>query len=278
MGAFEYVIKPFRNDHLLETVRRAVARAAAASQPTAGVGGAALAAAMGSSPAIKALIAEVEAVVSTDYSVVIGGETGTGKEVVARNLHEHGPRAKQPLVVIDCGAIAESLTGSEFFGHEKGAFTGASERHRGYIEAAANSGTIFLDEVGNLFTTGQKALLRTLENRTLRRVGGKDLINLDMRVIAASNEDLQSEAKSGRFREDLFFRLAEFVISVPPLRSRPEDVPFLAQQFLKQAREVLDRPPAEIDAGALDLLCAYRRPGNVRELRRSNRLASRFAS
>ena len=144
MGAFEYVIKPFRNDHLLETVRRAVARAAPTSQPTAGVGGAALAAAMGSSPAIKALIAEVEAVVSIDYSVVIGGETGTGKEVVARNLHEHGPRAKQPLVVIDCGAIAESLTASEFFGHEKGAFTGASERHRGYIEAAANGGTIFL--------------------------------------------------------------------------------------------------------------------------------------
>ena len=168
---------------------------------------------MGSGPAIQTLIAEVEAVVSTDYSVVIGGETGSGKEVVAHVLHEQGQRARQPLVVVDCGAISESLTGSEFFGHEKGAFTGASERHRGYIEAAANGGTIFLDEVGNLSATGQKALLRTLENRTLRRVGGKDLIKLDMRVIAASNEDLHSEARSGRFREDLFFRLAEYVIA-----------------------------------------------------------------
>ncbi len=275
-GAFEYVTKPFRNDCLLETIRRAVERPAAASQPAlkpAGVGGA-LTSLMGSGPAIQTLIAEVEAVVSTDYSVVIGGETGSGKEVVAHVLHEQGQRALQPLVVVDCGAISESLTGSEFFGHEKGAFTGASERHRGYIEAAANGGTIFLDEVGNLSATGQKALLRTLENRTLRRVGGKDLIKLDMRVIAASNEDLHSEARSGRFREDLFFRLAEYVIAVPPLRARPEDVPFLAQRFLKQAREVLNRPPVEIDPGALDLLCGYRWPGNVRELRAVMRRAA----
>jgi len=236
--------------------------------PAIGEGvGAGLAAQMGQGPAIQALIADVKAVVSTGYSVVIGGETGSGKEVVARSLHDYGPRAKQPLVVIDCGAIAETLTGSEFFGHEKGAFTGASERHRGYIEEAANGGTIFLDEVGNLSPTGQKALLRTLENRTLRRVGGKEMIKLDMRVIAASNEDLKGHAKTGGFREDLFFRLAEYVIMVPLLRARSEDVPFLAQRFLKQAREVLGRPTGEIDPGALDLLCAYEWPGNVRELR-----------
>ncbi len=275
-GAFEYVTKPFRNDCLLETVRRAVSRSPDATAPTArptGVGEA-LASVMGSSPAIQALIADVEAVLSTDYSVVIGGETGSGKEVVASHLHEYGPRAKQPLVIVDCGAIAESLTGSEFFGHEKGAFTGASEQHRGYIDAAANGGTIFLDEVGNLSATGQKALLRTLEARTYRRVGGRGLISLDMRVIAASNDDLQSEAKSGRFREDLFFRLAEYVIAVPPLRDRPEDIPFLAQRFLKQAREVLNRPPAELDSGALDLLCDYRWPGNARELRAAMRRAA----
>jgi DNA-binding NtrC family response regulator len=185
-GAFEYVTKPFRNDHLVETVRRAVAGACAA-QPTISAGvGAGLPAAMGQGPAIQALIADVKAVVSTEYSVLIGGETGSGKEVVARSLHEYGPRAKQPFVVIDCGAIAETLTGSEFFGHEKGAFTGASERHRGYIEEAANGGTIFLDEIGNFSPTGQKALLRTLDNRTLRRVGGKEVIKVDMRVIAAS--------------------------------------------------------------------------------------------
>ena len=272
-GAFEYVTKPFKNDHLLETVRRAVARATPVARAATGAG-AALSAIMGDGPAIQALIADVEAVLSTDYSVLIGGETGSGKEVVARNLHEFGPRAKLPLVVVDCGAIAESLTGSEFFGHEKGAFTGASERHRGHIEAAANGGTIFLDEIGNLSATGQKALLRTLENRTLRRVGGRDLIALDMRVITASNEDLQSEAKSGRFREDLYYRLAEYVITVPPLRERPEDIPFLAERFLKQAREVLNRPPAEIDASALDSLCARRWPGNVRELRTVMRRAA----
>ena len=266
-GAFEYVTKPFRNDYLVETVRRAVAVARAA-QPTISAGvGAGLAAAMGQGPAIQALIADVKAVVLAEYSVLIGGETGSGKEVVARSLHEYGPRAKQPLVVIDCGAIAETLTGSEFFGHEKGAFTGASERHRGYIEEAANGGTIFLDEIGNLSPTGQKALLRTLDNRTLRRVGGKEVIKVDMRVIAASNEDLQTGVKTGGFREDLFFRLAEYVIMVPPLRARPEDVPYLAQRFLKQAREVLNRPAAEIDPAAIDWLCAYGWPGNVRELR-----------
>ena len=276
-GAFEYVTKPFKNDCLLETVRRAVARATTASrpkmQPPVGVG-AALAAVMGSGPAIQALIADVEAVVSTDYSVVIGGETGSGKEVVASLLHEYGPRAKRPLVVVDCGAIAETLTGSEFFGHEKGAFTGASERHRGFIDAAASGGTIFLDEVGNLSVAGQMALLRTLENRTFRRVGGKDLLTLDMRVIAASHADLQSEARSGRFREDLFYRLAEYIIAVPPLRARPEDVPFLAQRFLKQARDVLNRLPAKIEAEALDLLCDYPWPGNVRELRTVMRRAA----
>ena len=273
-GAFEYVTKPFRNDHLVETVRRAVARSCAA-QPTIGEGvGTALAAVMGQGPAIQALIAKVEAVVSTEYSVVIGGETGSGKEVVARSLYEYGQRAKQPLVVVDCGAIAETLTGSEFFGHEKGAFTGATERHIGCIEAVAKGGTIFLDEVGNLAPTGQKALLRTLESRTLRRVGGKEAINLDIRVIAASNEDLEALAKTGAFREDLFFRLAEYVIMVPPLRARPEDVPFLAQRFLKQAREILSRPTAEIDSEGLDLLSAYRWPGNVRELRTVMRRAA----
>ena len=266
-GAFEYVTKPFRNDHLVETVRRAVAGACAA-QPIIREGvGAGLAAAMGQGPAIQALIAEVEAIVSTDYSVLVGGETGSGKEVVARSLHDYGPRAKRPLVVIDCGAIAETLTGSEFFGHEKGAFTGAGERHRGYIEEAANGGTIFLDEIGNLSSTGQKALLRTLDDRTLRRVGGKEVIKVDMRVIAASNEDLQTHVKAGCFREDLFFRLAEYVIVVPPLRARPEDLPYLANRFLKQARDVLNRPCAELAPEAIEWLCAYPWPGNVRELR-----------
>jgi two-component system nitrogen regulation response regulator GlnG len=273
-GAFEYVTKPFRNEHLVETVRRAVARRTAAKRATTGGIRAALTAAMGQGPAIQTLVAQVEAVVSTEYSVVINGETGAGKEVVARNLHEHGPRANRPLVVIDCGAIAEALTDSEFFGHEKGAFTGAIERRRGCFESAANGGTIFLDEVGNLAMTGQKALLRTLEDRAIRRVGGAERINLDMRVIAATNDDLEERAKTGGFREDLFFRLAEYVITVPPLRSRPEDIAFLAQRFLTQARESLGRPLVEIEPAALDLLRAHRWPGNVRELRNVMRRAA----
>lgn len=277
-GAFEYVTKPFRNDHLAETVRRAVALRSATQRTTAGGVSAALTAAMGQSTAVRALISKVEAVASTDYSVVIYGETGAGKEVVARSLHEHGPRASRPIVVVDCGAIAETLTDSEFFGHEKGAFTGASQRRRGWFEEAANGGTIFLDEVGNLAPTGQKALLRTLEDRTIRRVGGAELINLDVRVIAATNFDLRERANAGGFREDLFFRLAEYVITVPPLRSRPEDVAYLARRFLNQARESLGRPAVDIASTALDLLCAYPWPGNVRELRSVMRRAALTAS
>ena len=277
-GAFEYLTKPFRNSYLAETVRRAVAWRSTAKRAAAGGIRASLMAAMGQSPAIQTLVAQVEAVASTDYSVVICGETGAGKEVVARNLHEHGPRANHPLVVVDCGAITESLTDSEFFGHEKGAFTGASERRRGWFEAAANGGTIFLDEIGNLAPTGQKALLRALEERTIRRVGGAELIKLDVRVIVATNFDLKECAKAGGFRQDLFFRLAEYVIMVPPLRARPEDIAYLTRRFLTQARESLGRPPVDIAPAALDLLRAYPWPGNVRELRSVMRRAALTAS
>ena len=266
-GAFEYVTKPFRNEHLVKTVLRAVARRSDARRATASGISAAITTFMGQGPAIQTLIAQIEAVVSTDYSIVIHGETGAGKEVVARSLHQHGRRAGLPLVIVDCGAISETLTDNEFFGHEKGAYTGASERHSGCFEAAAKGGTIFLDEVGNFAPTGQKALLRTLEERTLRRVGGTELIKLDVRVIAATNSDIKERAKAGSFREDLFFRLAEYVIRVPPLRSRPEDIAYLTRRFLTQARESLGRPPVDIAPAALDLLHSYPWPGNVRELR-----------
>jgi two-component system nitrogen regulation response regulator GlnG len=266
-GAFEYITKPFRNEHLVNTVQKAVARRSVAQRATATGLRAAITAIMGQGPAIQTLIAQIEAVVSTDYSIVIHGETGTGKEVVARSLHQHGRRAGLPLVIMDCGAISETLTDNEFFGHEKGAYTGASERHCGCFEAAAKGGTIFLDEVGNLAPTGQKALLRTLEERTVRRVGGTEQIKLDVRIIAATNSDIKGRANSGSFREDLFFRLSEYVIRVPPLRSRPEDIAYLTRRFLTQARESLGRPPVDIAPAALDLLHAYPWPGNVRELR-----------
>jgi DNA-binding NtrC family response regulator len=274
-GAFDFIIKPFRNEHLIETVQRAVARRPV-GRPASGAR-TAITAIMGPGPSIQRLADQVEAVVSTDYSVVVCGETGAGKEVVARALHQHGRRAAHPLVVIDCGAITESLIDSEFFGHEKGAYTGADGRHYGCFEVA-NSGTIFLDEIGNLPWIGQKALLRTLEERTIRRLGGTELIKLDLRVIAATNDDLKEQAKVGGFREDLLFRLAEYVVTVPPLRSRPEDIPFLARRFLTQAREALGRPPVEIAPAALDLLSAYRWPGNARELRNVMRRAALTAS
>lgn len=266
-GAFEYITKPFRNEHLVNTVQKAVARRSVACLTSATGLRAAITTIMGPGPSIQTLISQIEAVVSTDYSIVIRGETGVGKEVVARSLHQHSRRAGRPLVIVDCGAISETLTDNEFFGHEKGAYTGASERHCGCFEAAAKGGTIFLDEIGNLAPTGQKALLRTLEEHTIRRVGGADLIELDVRIIAATNHDLKDRANAGGFREDLFFRLAEYVITVPPLRSRPEDIAHLTRCFLAKARKSLGRPPVDIAPAALDLLHAYPWPGNVRELR-----------
>lgn len=271
-GAFDFITKPFRNENLVGTVQRAIARRPV-GRPTSGVRGA-VTATMGQGPSIQKLADQIETVVSTDYSVIIYGETGAGKEVVARALHQYGPRSARPLVVMDCGAIVETLIDSEFFGHEKGAYTGAIARQQGCFELAANGGTIFLDEIGNLPAKGQKALLRTLEERTIRRVGGKELITLDLRVIAATNDDLREQAKAGAFREDLLFRMAEYVIKIPPLRSRPEDIPFLARRLLRQAREALGRPPIEIAPAALDLLSAYRWPGNVRELRNVMRRAA----
>ncbi len=266
-GAFEYITKPFRNEHFVQSVKRAVSRRRAfCSAPAVNVR-AAVSAVMGQGPAIQKLIDEIEAVVHSEYSVVIEGESGSGKEIVARSLHQHGRRAASPLVIVDCGAVAESLINSEFFGHEKGSFTGAVGRHQGWFEAAANGGTIFLDEVGNLVPSGQKALLRTLEERKIRRVGSTEPINLDLRVIAATNEDLKSLARAGAFREDLYYRLSEYMITVPPLRARPEDVPFLARRFLTEARESLGRGLAEISSDALDMLCSHSWPGNVRELR-----------
>jgi len=265
-GAFEYITKPFRNEHLLDAVKRAIARREIIRSTTSGLESALLSA-MGQSSIIRKLIAQINAVLSTDYSVVIQGETGAGKEVVARSLHRFGRRAARPLAVVDCGAITESLIDSEFFGHERGAFTGAVERRKGSFEGVADGGTIFLDEIGNLPTSGQKALLRTLEERKIRRVGGSEVIDLDMRVIAATNDDLRERARAGSFRQDLFFRLSEYLIVIPPLRSRIEDLEFLARRFLAQARDALGRGPADIDPTALDLLRDYHWPGNVRELR-----------
>jgi DNA-binding NtrC family response regulator len=190
-GAFEYITKPFRNERLLDVVRRAVSRhQAGATAATAQVRGA-ITSVMGHGSAVQLLVDQIETVIATDYSVLIRGETGAGKEVVARCLHEKGPRADHPLVVVDCGSVVDTLIDSEFFGHEKGAYAGAANRRLGWFETAAKGGTLFLDEIGNLSAMGQKALLRALEERVIHRVGSTTPISIDVRVIAATNEALE---------------------------------------------------------------------------------------
>jgi DNA-binding NtrC family response regulator len=277
-GAFEYITKPFRNDRLLEVVRRAVLRHRSVATPASAEVRTAITSVMGHGAAVQLLVGQIEAVIGTDYSVLIRGETGAGKEVVARCLHEQGTRADHPLVVVDCGSIVDTLIDSELFGHEKGAYTGAAGRHRGWFETAAKGGTLFLDEIGNLSPMGQKALLRVLEERVIHRVGSTTPISIDVRVIAATNERLEDRINSASFREDLFFRLAEYVIVVPPLRDRRGDIEFLAGRFLDQARDSLTRPRIAIAPAALDLLQSHDWPGNARELRTVMRRAALAAT
>lgn len=277
-GAFDYLTKPFDNDTVVAAVRRAIAqRSAGASSPDGDLWET-VTSLMGHGPAIQSLIAKMELVINTDYSVLILGETGTGKELVAQALHRHGPRRSRPLVVLDCGTVVETLVDSELFGHERGAYTGAAERKRGRLELAADSGTIFLDEIGNLCLVGQQALLRVLEERVIYRVGGTTPIRLDTRVISATNADQVEDGNVSMIRPDLFYRLSEYTVIVPPLRARPGDIEFLARRFLDQAQRVLRRPMLDISADALDLLRSYCWPGNVRQLRNVVRRAGLMAS
>ncbi len=215
---------------------------------------------LGRAPSMRRLFATLERVAATDYSVLIQGETGTGKELVARALHEESARREQPFIVVDCAAIPESLIESQLFGHARGAFTGALAPREGDFEAAAG-GTIFLDEIGELPPSVQPKLLRVLESRTVRRVGESQSRPVDVRIISATHRDLLAMVGAGTFREDLYFRLASVPVRIPPLRERLEDVPLLVQRFLPPDRSgVL---PADLGAE----LAERRWPGNVRELR-----------
>lgn len=276
-GAFEYLTKPFRNEELAAVVKRAIAFARA-ERPSRGGGlRAAVIEAMGRSAAVEGLIDQLETVSGTDYSLLILGETGTGKELVARALHAYGPRPAKPFVAVDCGALVDTLVDSELFGHEKGAFTGAVERRRGRFEAAAG-GMLFLDEVGNLSPLAQRTLLRALESRTVYRVGGTAPVPVELRVVAATNDALSERVATGSFRPDLYFRLAELSVQLPPLRARSEDVEYLARRFLAEACRALDKPVPEITGPALSLLRGYDWPGNVRELRNVIRRAALVTS
>ncbi len=221
---------------------------------------------LGVSSAMKKVIEQIQQVANSDFSVIIQGETGTGKTYIANIIHNLSGRAKGPFVTVDLGAIPESLVESELFGYEKGAFTGAEKKKKGYFEVA-DHGTILLDEVQNTSPYIQSKLLRVVEERNIYPVGGTQPEAIDIRIIAATNTDIQCSVKEKKFREDLYFRLCEFMILIPPLKQRVEDIPFLARKFCFEAARELKKQTPEISEEAAGLLQDYSWPGNVRELR-----------
>jgi formate hydrogenlyase transcriptional activator len=220
---------------------------------------------VGSSPALKTVLSSIVRVAPTDSTVLITGETGTGKELIARAIHRSSERAGRAFIAVNCASIPASLIASELFGHEKGAFTGALQRRRGRFELA-HSGTIFLDEIGDLPPETQVALLRVLQERQFERVGGSRVIPTDVRIIAATNRDLAAAIAAGSFRADLFYRLNVFPIHVPPLRNRKEDIPMLLEYFVKRYAEKARKQITRIDKNTLKLCQSYHWPGNIREL------------
>jgi two-component system response regulator AtoC len=221
---------------------------------------------IGTSAALKAVVDKMKLVAPSRATILIEGESGTGKELIAQALHQAGPRSRGPFVAVHCAALSENLLESELFGHERGSFTGATERRVGRFESA-DGGTLFLDEIGEVSGSTQVKLLRFLETKSIERVGGSKPIELDVRLVAATNRNLETLVREGKFREDLFFRLNVVRLLMPPLRDRPEDVPLLLTHFIAQFSEENGVPPLTVEAGALRTLQSYAWPGNIRELR-----------
>jgi two-component system response regulator PilR (NtrC family) len=268
-GAYDYLTKPFKVDEIGVVVERALERRTLIRdnlELRAELKGLfRLDRLVGKSPTMMRLFELVRKIAPAKTSVLIGGESGTGKELVARALHHLSPRDERPFVALNCGAIPDALLESELFGHVRGAFTGAVADKPGLF-AVADGGTLFLDEIGELSAQMQVKLLRVLQERKLKRVGGVRDESFDVRVVAASNRDLEAEVERGAFRRDLFYRLNVIQLYLPPLRARREDVPLLAEHFIRKHAAALGRPLSGIDAEALKALCDYDFPGNVREL------------
>ena len=273
LGAFDYITKPLIPDEVLAILQKLVTQNGSCNEPAAilqspkariSQNGHKQSFYKGESPASRRLYEEAAVVAGTPYSVVLYGESGTGKEVIAQTIHELSPRAGKPFVALDCGTLSRELAGSELFGHVKGAFTGALQDKEGHFEMA-EGGTLFLDEIGNLSLEVQAALLRVIQERKYKRVGGNKEIPADVRIIVASNENLKEAYIKGRFREDLYHRFNEFSIYLPPLRERKEDILPLAHFFLEQSCSETGKTIPGFEEEVLQIFMQYPWPGNLRE-------------
>ncbi|MDX9759549.1 MAG: sigma-54 dependent transcriptional regulator [Bacteroidota bacterium] len=268
-GAFDYTTKPVDPDELSHLVRNAAERVRLQRENKA------LRQSIdhlqfvddiiGESPEMQRVLELVRTVAPTESTVLILGESGTGKELIARAIHMNSRRRYFPIIPVNCGAIPETLLESELFGHEKGAFTGAQYRRKGKFEMA-QGGTLFLDEIGTLGLKSQVDLLRVIEDREFHRIGGERLVKADFRLICATNINIEAEVKSGSFREDLYYRINVFTITLPPLRERKADIPLLAQHFIDRHAKAMNRQTPELSSDAMNVLLAHEWPGNVREL------------
>jgi DNA-binding NtrC family response regulator len=266
-GAWDIISKPFKVQEILATVKRALDREvsrhdAAAASLSASYESTGM---VGRAPAMMELYKEIARVAPSRSTVLIVGESGTGKELVARAIHKHSARAAQPFVPVNCGALTETLLEAELFGHVKGSFTGAAADRRGLWEEA-EGGTLFLDEIGETSPAMQVKLLRALQEKEIRRVGANKNVKVDARVVAATNRDLEQEVTAGRFREDLYYRLSVFTLRVPSLRERRNDIPLLAEKFLRSAEQNAEKGALRWQEDTVKVLTAYDWPGNVREL------------
>lgn len=286
LGAYDYITKPLYPDEILNTINKAIDTQMALNENRLEIPTEAPKQkgqkqvynhtdnfVIGASGASKELQRQIHLVAPTTYSVILTGESGTGKESVAMAIHLNSPRKDQPFVAMDCGSLTKELAGSEFFGHEKGSFTGALYTKIGHFEMA-NGGTLFLDEVGNLSYEIQAALLRTVQERKIKRIGSTKEIELDVRIIVATNENLADAIQKGKFREDLYHRFNEFSLSLPPLRQRGNDIMVFADTFLKGANQELNRKIHGFSSEVEECFMTYNWPGNVRELKNVVRRAS----
>jgi two-component system nitrogen regulation response regulator GlnG len=264
-GAFEYLPKPFDIDEAVELVHKAARQNGHAVQAPGAGDPETISSIIGTAPAMQEVYRSIGRLARSSMTVLITGESGTGKELVARALHQHSPRKDKPFIALNTSAIAAELLESELFGHERGAFTGAESRRIGRFEQA-DHGTLFLDEIGDMSPGLQTRLLRVLAESEFYRVGGQQSIKVDVRVIAATNQDLAKAVAEGRFREDLYHRLNVIRIDTPPLRQRREDIPTLLNHYLADAARELKTPAKSLNSEALDILQGYDWPGNVRQL------------